>query len=117
MSGGHFMSFARERRAAPRRRTYLGGEIVSAEATGEANCVIRSLSATGAGLRLSGAVPTKFVLKIPRDKAAHRARLVRRKGKGEECGVAFDGDDEKAEATPLPIMALRRSLRFQTVEE
>ncbi len=87
------MSFADKRRAASRGRTYLGGEIVSAAGIGEANCVIGSLSAAGAGLRASGAVPTKFVLKTSRDKSAHRARLVWRKG--EERGLAFDGDDEK----------------------
>jgi hypothetical protein len=37
--------------------------------------------------------------------------------KAQERGVAFDGDDVKTEATPLPIMALRRSLRFQTARE
>jgi hypothetical protein len=108
------MSFALERRAAPRHRTYLGGEIVSAEGAGEVNCVIRGLSTTGARLRLSGAAPTKFHLKIPRAGVTRRARLIWREG--DECGVAFDGDDVKSEAATLPIMELRRSLRFRSVE-
>jgi hypothetical protein len=36
---------------------------------------------------------------------------------GGERGVAFRGGGVKAEATPLPIMAWRRSLRFRIVEE
>ena len=108
------MTFDHERRAAPRHRTYLGGEIVSTEGNGEANCVAQSLSKTGARLRLSGTVPTEIDPTIPRERVAYRARLVWRKG--DECGVAFCGG-VKAEATPPPIMALRRSLRFQTAEK
>jgi hypothetical protein len=47
------MPFAHERRAAPHHRTYLGGEIVRAEGNGETNCVVQSLSRSGARSRLS----------------------------------------------------------------
>jgi hypothetical protein len=75
----------------------------------------RRIASSGAShdralLGLSGAVPTEFGLGIPRDGAAHRARLDWREGDER------DGD-VKAEAPPLPIMALRRSSPSRTVDE
>ncbi|MGA8171347.1 MAG: PilZ domain-containing protein [Methylocystis sp.] len=109
------MSSASERRAAPRRRLYLEGEIVPPESGGETSCVIRDMSATGARLRLTGSAPTVFDLRIPRDGTVHHARRVWKNG--DEFGVAFVGEDVKAPATPLPIMVLRRSLRFREVDD
>jgi hypothetical protein len=82
--------------------------------------VVRNISASGARLRLPTTAPSLFDLRIPRE-GSPREGSVRRVRKvwqnGEECGVAFVGEDAKTPATPLTIMVLRRSLRFQAVDE
>jgi hypothetical protein len=109
------MSTVREQRAAPRRRIYFAGEIVRAESDDDTACVVRNISASGARLRLPTTAPSLFDLRILREGSVRRVRKVWQNG--EECGVAFVGEDAKTPATPLPIMVLRRSLRFQAVDE
>jgi len=109
------MATVQEQRSAPRRRAYLAGEIFGLQGDGDTTCVIRNISASGARLRLQTAAPSVFDLRIPRDGSVRRARRVWQNG--DECGVAFVGEDAKAQAAPIPIMELRRSLRFQAVDE
>jgi hypothetical protein len=109
------MATVQEQRSAPRRRTYLAGEILGMAGDGDATCAIRNISASGARLHLQTAAPSVFDLRISRDGSVHHARRVWQNG--EECGVAFVREDGRAQATPVPIMKLRRSLRFQAVDE
>ncbi len=108
------MSGFNEKRASTRRRTYIGADIISGAREGGANCVIRDMSPTGARLRLSTTAPSLFDLRIRRDGAIRLVRKIWQNG--EECGVAFKSDETAVKATPA-IMVLRRSLRFQAVDE
>ncbi len=78
-----------ERRRQGRRRTFLGGAITFNHGTQALSCRLRNLSAEGACLDFSGAVPLpdEIDLAIPLRREVRRVRVVWRR---DDClGVAF----------------------------
>ena len=76
-----------ERRASLRQKTFKGGTILYG--IGGIDCVIRNLSATGAGLEISSAayIPESFTLVIKPEVKNRCCQTVWRNGK--RLGVAF----------------------------
>jgi hypothetical protein len=70
-----------ERRSA-RRRTFLGGKIVSCDAETAIHCTIRNRSETGARLEVAvpQIVPQRFYLLVPKERLAYEASYVWRTG-------------------------------------
>jgi len=78
-----------EDRKTPRRRTLKAAKIVHYH--GEPiDCVVRDLSATGAGLVIESPIdiPPRFCLLFEGDKTTKQCRVVRRSGN--KIGVAFE---------------------------
>ena len=101
-----------ERRREPRRRTYLGGRIVSDDKLTETGCVVRSLSAEGARLALDRdvLVPPEFDLEIARLRSTLRARVAWRGRR--ELGVSLV--DRSAPSAVVAVGARLRLRRFDT---
>ena len=86
-----------ERRSAPRRRVLFRGKIVHGPGF-TAECAIRNLSDTGAGVKLPEhmASPQDFHLIVVRDGVAHRART--QWTRYPHAGVAFESSRDLADA-------------------
>ena len=82
-----------EKRMAPRRRVFKSGAI--AFNGGRIDCIVRNLSANGAGLDVANPVglPASFTLMIATDRFARRCHPVWRSEK--RIGVAFDDIAER----------------------
>ena len=78
-----------ESRAAHRRTTYSGAEIIPGGRSAKFGCIVRDLSTRGAKLEVrvnAPSVPDRFLLNIP-DVLKQTCRVVWRKGR--EVGVTF----------------------------
>jgi hypothetical protein len=82
-----------EKRMAPRRRVFKSGAI--AFDGGRIECIVRNLSASGAGLDVASPVglPSSFTLMIATDRFARRCHPVWRSEA--RIGVAFDESAER----------------------
>lgn len=79
----------RELRRARRKRSLLGGKIVSPDGAQSFNCVVRDLSDTGARIDVppSTVFPSRIFLLTPRHALAHEAQLVWRNAR--QAGLKF----------------------------
>ena len=80
-----------ERRRKSRRRVLFGGIVAYADGRVSFDCIIRSLSMSGARIAISetAQLPAKFYLICIRDRVAYEAQLAWRDGS--EAGVEFAG--------------------------
>ena len=78
-----------ERRKSPRNRTFKAAEITFAGHGATIDCVVRNISATGAGLEVASpiGIPDDFDLVLTADHATHHCHVVWRKAK--RLGVRF----------------------------
>jgi hypothetical protein len=92
----------RERRIAPRTRSFLQGRIFFNHRRSSVDCLIRDYSETGAKLKFSEAitVPEAIELFVPNKDVIHRARVQWRSG--DEMGVAFGEVDSPSIAPGMP---------------
>ncbi|MHA1158320.1 MAG: PilZ domain-containing protein [Alphaproteobacteria bacterium] len=83
------MNSQHEGRAAPRRRTILGGRIVPGDGRPEIACKVRDLSDTGARLALPNTadIPDRFCLEMSDGRGPYEARIAWRSEAS--IGVAF----------------------------
>jgi PilZ domain len=77
------------RRAAPRARSLLTGKIIIGDGRESHDCVVRNLSATGAHVRIAGAVnlPGTVGLLVVKEALLFDAAIVWRRG--EQIGLTF----------------------------
>ena len=78
-----------EKRAALRRRTLKGGQILFNRRNSSIDCMVRDLSETGACLQVEGQadIPSTFELLITDDKSTRTCRVAWRSAK--RIGVVF----------------------------
>jgi PilZ domain len=89
-----------ERRAIPRKRSFLQGRIFFNNRRSSVDCLIRDISDTGAKLSFSEAVtvPEVMELYIPTKEEMRRVRAQWRSGN--DMGIAFDYDEQAPSLVP-----------------
>ena len=82
------------RRAAPRTRSLLTGKIIIGDGRESHDCVVRNLSATGAHVRLAGAVnlPGTVGLLVVKEGLLFDAAIAWRRG--DQIGLTFSGQHD-----------------------
>jgi PilZ domain len=90
-----------DRRKITRERA-LRGAVIEFHPVGEARCMIRNISSTGALLEMGSpvALPNKFVLAVLSNHTRRHCRVVWRDRN--RLGVAFDGPEYSNRPTPAP---------------
>ena len=117
------MSIINEKRASTRRRAYIGADIISGANEGDANCVIRDMSPTGARLRLSVTAPSLFDLQnqAGRSYPPGSQNMAKRRGlrrRPQERRGCRQGDARDNGAAPLlALSGGRLKLAASTVEK
>jgi len=97
-----------EARKSPRKRVILGGKIVYNEGTFSADCRIRNISETGAGIALAPGIviPTRVVLIDIRNAVAYEAEVVWLRAP--EFGLRFLSKHSLRGDVPSQLSYLRR---------
>jgi PilZ domain-containing protein len=102
-----------ERRPTPRRRVLLGGVAAYENGAYTLNCQIRDLNEKGARIVVPGrqSLPEELYLVITRDRVAHKAKVIWRKG--DEAGLEFVTTEEIQSITDPSLKYLSKILSGQ----
>lgn len=91
----------KDRRGAPRQKSFLQGRIYYNGRRSSADCLIRDITESGARLRFSGSVtvPEVFELYIPNKQETLRAHI--KWHRGEDVGVEFETNQRQVDSPQL----------------
>jgi hypothetical protein len=101
-------SVAVQRRRQLRKKTYLGGMIVSTDGALVVDCTIRDLSESGAKIRISSRqlIAERAYLIVSGREIAHEVAVVR--SRGDELGLKFVASYSLEDMSSKNLMFLRR---------